>query len=78
MSQNTAPYIIRWHADGRTKDGVLRHPPTNSEAWKSFDNIRLKFSTNSHNVWLRQALDGFNPFENMSTFHITRHVMLVL
>jgi hypothetical protein len=78
MSQNTTPYIIRWHADGHTKDGVLRHPTTNSEAWKTFDNIRLKFSTNSHNVRLRQALDGFNPFENMSTFHITRHVMLVL
>jgi len=35
ISKHIAPYI-RWHAEGRTKDGVLKHP-ANDKAWKSFD-----------------------------------------
>jgi hypothetical protein len=29
--------------EGRTKDGVLRHP-ADGEAWKSFDNLHPDFS----------------------------------
>jgi hypothetical protein len=75
MSEHTAPYI-RWHAEGRTKDGVLRHP-VDCEAWKSFDLLHPEFSADSRNVRLGLTLDGFNTFGNMSTFHSTLPVMLV-
>jgi hypothetical protein len=48
MSQCTA-HNMRWHAEGRTKDGVLRHP-ADGEAWKSFDNLHPDFSSESRNV----------------------------
>jgi hypothetical protein len=74
-SEHTAPYM-RWHVEGRTKDGVLRHP-ANGEAWKSFDLLHPEFSVDSRNVRLGLTSDGFNPFRNMSTSHNTWPVMLV-
>jgi hypothetical protein len=67
---------MRWHAEGRTNDGVLRHP-ADGEAWKAFDNLYPDFSADSRNVRLGLMLDGFNPFGNMSTSHSTWPVMLV-
>jgi hypothetical protein len=75
MSQRTA-HNMRWHAEGRIKDDVLRHL-VDSEAWKSFDNLYPDFSSNSRNVKLGLTSDEFNPFGNMSTFHSTWPVMLV-
>jgi hypothetical protein len=57
---------MRWHADGRTNDSILRHS-ADGEAWKSFDNLHLDFSFDSKNVMFGLTLDGFNPFGNMST-----------
>jgi hypothetical protein len=76
MSQRIA-HNMRWHAEGRTKDGVLRHP-ADVEAWKSFDNLYPDFSSDSRNVRLGLTLDGFNPFANMSTSHSTWPIILVL
>jgi hypothetical protein len=67
---------MRWHAGGRTKDGVLRHP-TDGQAWKSFDNLYLNFAFDSRNVRLGLTSDGFNPFGNMSTSYSTWPVMIV-
>jgi hypothetical protein len=75
MLEHTAPHM-RWHEEGRTKDGVLRHP-TDGEAWKSFDLLHPKFSADSRNVRLGLTSDRFNPFGNMSTSHNTCPVMLV-
>jgi hypothetical protein len=75
MSQRTA-YNMRWHAEGCTKDGVLRYP-ANGQAWKSFDNLHSDFSSDSRNVRLGLTSDGFNPFDNMRTSHSTWPVMLV-
>jgi hypothetical protein len=69
MSEHTAPYM-RWHAEGRTRDGVLSHP-ADCEAWKSFDILHPNFMADSRNVRLGLTADGFNPFENMSTSHST-------
>ena len=55
---------------GPYKDDVLRHP-ADCEPWKSFDNLYPDFSSDSRNVRLGLASDGFNPFGNMSTSHIT-------
>jgi hypothetical protein len=75
MSEHTTPYM-RWHAEGRTRDGVLRHP-TDGEAWRSFDILHQDFMADSRNVRLGVTSDGFNPFGNMSTSHCTWPVMLV-
>ena len=75
MSQRTV-HNMRWHTEGRTKDGVLRHP-VDGEAWKSFDNLHPDFSSKSKNVRLGLTSDEFNPFGNMSTSHSTWLVMLV-
>jgi hypothetical protein len=68
---------MRWHANGRTKDGVFRHP-TDGKAWKSFDNLHPDFSFDSRNIRLGLTLNEFNFFGNMSTSHSTWLVMLIL
>ena len=35
---------MQWHVNGRTNDGVMRHP-TDSNAWKMFDTTHLQFSS---------------------------------
>jgi hypothetical protein len=75
MSEHTAHYM-RWHAEDRTRDGVLRHP-TDGEAWRSFDILHLDFMADSRNVRLGLAADGFNPFGNMSTSHSIWPVIIV-
>ena len=61
---------MKWHVNGHTDDGVMRHPP-DSDAWKMFDSKHLEFSFDPHNVKLRLAVDGFNPFGIISTSHST-------
>ncbi|XP_075645873.1 uncharacterized protein LOC142617065 [Castanea sativa] len=76
MSPEVAPHM-KWHVDGRTNDGLMRHPAY-SEAWNSFDSKYVEFSSEPLNVRLELADDEFNPFSNMSTAHSTWPVMLVL
>jgi hypothetical protein len=75
MSEHTAHYM-RWHAEGRIRDGVLRHP-ADGEEWRSFDILHLDFMAGSRNVRLGLTADGFNPFGNMSTSHSTWPILLV-
>jgi hypothetical protein len=75
MSQHIATHM-RWHVDGYTNDGVLRHLADN-EAWKSFDNLYPDFSLDYRNIQLGLTSGGFNHFGNMSTFHSAWPVMLV-
>ena len=57
---------MRWHADGRKKDGKLRQP-ANSLAWKRLNGQYLGFSSDPRNVRLGLAGDGFNPFGILNT-----------
>ncbi|XP_040948543.1 uncharacterized protein [Gossypium hirsutum] len=75
MSSKTAESMT-WHHDGRTDDGLLRHP-TDSLAWKSFDNKFPGFASDPRSVRLGLASDGFNPFKIMSTAYSTWPVVLV-
>jgi hypothetical protein len=50
MSNHTASHM-RWHVEGRTRDGVLRHP-ADGEAWGSFDILHPDFMVDSRNVRL--------------------------
>jgi hypothetical protein len=75
MSHHTLSRM-KWHTQGRTKDGVLRHP-TDGEAGKAFDECYPNFTSNQRNVRLGLASDGFNPYGNMSFSHSIWPVMLV-
>ncbi|XP_059663674.1 uncharacterized protein LOC132309374 [Cornus florida] len=69
MSSKTTS-SMRWHAEERIKDGLMRHP-ADSPAWDSFDKRYLTFSSDPRNVRLALATDGFNPFNTMSVAHST-------
>uniref|UniRef100_A0A2N9G202 DUF4218 domain-containing protein n=1 Tax=Fagus sylvatica TaxID=28930 RepID=A0A2N9G202_FAGSY len=75
MSSKTAGHM-KWHANGRTDDGLMRHP-ADSPAWKTFDSKYGEFSSEPRNVRLGLAADGFNPFGLMSISHSTWPVILV-
>lgn len=75
MSSKTAS-LMRWHEEGRNKDGKLRHP-ADSLVWKDFDLRYPNFSSESRNVRLGLASDGFNPFRTMNIKHSTWPVVLM-
>lgn len=75
LSSKTASSMT-WHEDGRTKDGLMRHP-ADSVAWKDFDLKYPNFSCDPRNVRLGLASDGFNPFKTMTIAHSTWPVILV-
>ncbi|XP_020082534.1 uncharacterized protein LOC109706142, partial [Ananas comosus] len=75
MSKHTST-LMRWHETDRMKDGALRHP-ADSEAWKSFDFNHLEFSSDSRNVRLGLATDGFNPFGKLSSSYSCWPVVLI-
>lgn len=75
MSSKTAG-LMRWHAEGRNKDGVLRHP-ADTEAWATLDNRYPDFAEEIRNVRLGLSSDGFNPFGTMSSVHSTWPVVLM-
>nr|KYP67708.1 hypothetical protein KK1_024060 [Cajanus cajan] len=67
---------MTWHEDGRTKDGLLRHP-ADSFSWKDFDRQYPDFSCDPRNVRLGLASDGFNPFKTMKIPHSTWPIILI-
>lgn len=75
MCSKTAPYM-RWHSEGRTQDGLMRHP-ADSPAWKNFDAIHKEFSSEIRNVRFGLATDGFNPFGNMNSSYSIWPVILI-
>ncbi|XP_077237162.1 uncharacterized protein LOC143878814 [Tasmannia lanceolata] len=75
MSRKTASFMT-WHDEGRTKDGILRHP-ADSTAWKTLDYKYKEFGSETRNVRLGLASDGFNPFRTMSIAHSTWPVVLM-
>jgi hypothetical protein len=54
----------------------LRHP-SDSEAWKSFDNCRSEFAKDPRNVRLGLATDGFNPYGTMQSVYSTWPIILI-
>ncbi|XP_048323122.2 uncharacterized protein LOC125420525 [Ziziphus jujuba] len=76
ISRHTA-IDMRWHKEKRPNaNGVLRHP-ADGEAWKHFDEQYPIFAMDPRNVRLGAAIDGFNPFSNISTSYSMWPVMLV-
>ncbi|WCJ31109.1 hypothetical protein M5689_012622 [Euphorbia peplus] len=75
MSSKTA-FSMTWHANGRNKDGKIRHP-ADALAWKYFNELYPEFAADPRNVRLGLASDGFNPFGTMSTTYSTWPVVLI-
>ena len=67
---------MRWHREGRKKDGLMRHP-ADSPAWKHFDARYKKFSSEIRNVRLGLATDSFNPFGNMNLSYSIWPIILI-
>ncbi|KAF7139496.1 hypothetical protein RHSIM_Rhsim07G0167400 [Rhododendron simsii] len=51
--------LMSWHADGRTNDGVRRHP-ANAPAWKEFDHRHVKDAGDIRNIRLGQLYSKVN------------------
>nr|GEX73836.1 hypothetical protein [Tanacetum cinerariifolium] len=57
---------MTWHAIGKcTKPSKMQHP-VDGRAWKNFDTKYLDFAKEPRNIQLGLAVDGFNPFSNLS------------
>ena len=68
--------LMTWHAFGRKNDGKLRHP-ADSDTWRAMDARYPHFSSETRNIRLGVAADGFNPFRTMNTSHTTWPIILV-
>jgi hypothetical protein len=67
---------MRWHHEGRTKDGMLRHP-ADSLAWKNFDLLHKNFAKEPRNIRFGLATDGFNPFKSMNLRYNIWPILLI-
>ena len=68
---------LTWHADGRIKDGLLRHP-ADSPQWKTIDQLYPEFAQDARNLRVALASDGMNPFGNLSSNHSLWPILLII
>ncbi|XP_021746079.1 uncharacterized protein LOC110711949 [Chenopodium quinoa] len=68
---------MRWRAEGRKKNGLLKHP-ADSPGWKNIDMKFRAFGDEVRNLRLGLCTDGMNPFGTLSTQHSTWPVLLVI
>ncbi|KAM3343683.1 hypothetical protein P3S68_025773 [Capsicum galapagoense] len=52
---------MRWNHEHKKENGVMRHP-SDSEAWKHFNESHSFFAAEPRNVRLELCTDGFQPF----------------
>ena len=63
--------LLRWHAEKRKKDGMLRHP-ADSAQWRNIDaRYKKHFSREVRNIRFGLSTDGMNPFGDMGSRHST-------
>ncbi|KAL0420502.1 UNVERIFIED_CONTAM: hypothetical protein Slati_3073100 [Sesamum latifolium] len=75
-AKKVATKNMRWHAEERIKDGVVRHP-ADSQAWKEFDKKNPSFASYIRNVRLGLVTDGFNPHGMMNVSYSIWPVVLM-
>ena len=61
---------LRWHAEGRKSDGMLRHP-SDSPQWRTIDGKFPEFGADVRNLRLGLSADGMNPYRTLSYNHST-------
>ena len=74
--RETTSSEMRWHKEGLSRDGRMRHP-TDSPAWKHVDDKYKWFSDDPRNVRLALASDGFNPFGMLNVSYSCWPVILI-
>ncbi|KAL3379999.1 hypothetical protein AABB24_000568 [Solanum stoloniferum] len=57
---------MRWHHEHTKEDGVIRHP-SDSEAWKHFNESHHFFVVEPRNVRLRLCTEGFQTFSQFGS-----------
>lgn len=67
---------MKWHASGRSRDGLCRHP-VDSLAWSHIDSTWPDFASENRNVRLGLAIDGVNPYTSLGSQWSTWPVMIV-
>ncbi|XP_057481452.1 uncharacterized protein LOC130768417 isoform X1 [Actinidia eriantha] len=67
---------MRWHMENPSDGEESRHP-AHSDEWKDFDVKHPEFALEPRNMRLGLAVDGFNPFGNMSNSYSMWPVILV-
>ncbi len=68
--------MLTWHKDGYNINGLVQSV-TNSFAWKHINEKWPCFVSDAHNIRLGLALDGVNPFSDLSSCHLTWPVILL-
>jgi hypothetical protein len=62
--------LLRWHKKDRLSDGMLRHP-SNGSQWRKIDIEFEDLAGDARNIRFGLSTDGFNPFVEQSSSHIT-------
>nr|DAA02100.1 TPA_exp: transposase [Oryza sativa] len=62
--------MMRWHAEERQQDGMLRHPADGSQ-WQNIDRKFKDFGKDARNKRFGLSTDGMNRFGEMSSGHST-------
>ncbi|XP_052137571.1 uncharacterized protein LOC127756216, partial [Oryza glaberrima] len=57
--------MLRWHAEERQQDGMLRHPADGSQ-WRNINRKFKEFGKDARNIRFCLSTDGMNPFGEMS------------
>nr|DAA02079.1 TPA_exp: transposase [Oryza sativa Indica Group] len=69
--------MMRWHAEERQQDGMLRHPADGSQ-WQNIDRKFKDFGKDERNIRFGLSTDGMNPFGEMSSGHSTWPVTMCI
>ena len=68
---------LRWHAEGRKKNSLLKHS-VDSPEWKNIYMKFRSFGNEVRNLRLGLCTDGMNPFDTLSAQHSTWPILLVI
>nr|AAX94903.1 transposon protein, putative, CACTA, En/Spm sub-class [Oryza sativa Japonica Group]AAX96444.1 transposon protein, putative, CACTA, En/Spm sub-class [Oryza sativa Japonica Group]ABA92573.1 transposon protein, putative, CACTA, En/Spm sub-class [Oryza sativa Japonica Group] len=69
--------MMRWHAEERQRDGMLRHPADGSQ-WRNIDITFKDIGKDARNIRFGLSTDGMNPFGEMSSGHSTWPVTMCI
>nr|AAX92860.1 transposon protein, putative, CACTA, En/Spm sub-class [Oryza sativa Japonica Group]ABA92603.1 transposon protein, putative, CACTA, En/Spm sub-class [Oryza sativa Japonica Group] len=69
--------MMRWHAEERQQDGMLRHPADGSQ-WRNIDRKFKDFGKDARNIRFGLSTDGMNLFGEMSSGHSTWPVTMCI
>ena len=69
---------MKWHHEQQILEENIFSHPTDSVVWKDFDTKHPHFASDPRNIQLGLAIDGFNSFDNLSTFYSIWPMILVV